>query len=144
MAFIFDFVPRLLIVAGLALILMSVPIVLAALCFKRVGKYCAVLLFLGSWALGISLWLSSASAVIQIWGTFPLILGILMFGVGVYPMALFAYIFHGRWDLAGVLVGWFALVLILRAIAKRFAEREDVQHEVNMTQSDRQEVAMSL
>jgi hypothetical protein len=41
------------------------------------------------------------------WGLFPVILGLVLGGIGVVPIALFATIVEGRWD-----VFWNVIVLI--------------------------------
>jgi hypothetical protein len=62
-----------------------------------------------SWYVGVLVWLTCFSTVVDLWGMTAAIIGLLLLGVGCMPMAILATLFHGSWHqlltiLAGLVV----------------------------------------
>jgi ribosomal protein L40E len=85
---------------------------------------CAVYL---SYAVGFTLWFYSAIATYYLWGMFALILGIALFGVGVFPMALPATIFKGEWGIFWNIVYLGVLTYGSRFLGAYFAVKAEEQ-----------------
>jgi hypothetical protein len=110
---------------GLVASLVLLPI---ALLIRKLRGIFVFLLYITSYALGADVWLWSAIIVHHYWGTVALVIGLMIFGVGVAPMALLASAFHGNWFLiGGLLLNLFTLFGI-RFLAASIAEREEKAH----------------
>ena len=66
--------------------------------FKKPKAKCGVVLIYSSYVLGLQLWLSGLLLTLKLWGIWAAIIGILIFGVGVVPIALLATAFKGMWS----------------------------------------------
>jgi len=77
---------------------------LAGLVIRPARSVCGFALYVASAAVGVDIWLWSIATVKVIWGTVATIIGLLLAGVGVIPMALIASLFHHEWLPLGYLV----------------------------------------
>lgn len=57
-----------------------------------------------SYIAGFTLWFYSAVITYYLWGMFAIIVGLMLFGIGVLPIAVLAALFEGEWGLFGSLV----------------------------------------
>ncbi|WP_337661104.1 hypothetical protein [Erythrobacter sp. Alg231-14] len=71
-------------------------------------------LYLTSYLFGAILWVLSMAFVYLEWGLFPVILGLILGGVGVVPIAMIATIVEGQWAILGNLVVLIGLTIGLR------------------------------
>ncbi len=77
---------------------------LIGLVIRPARGVCGFALYVASVPIGIDIWLWSIATVKVLWGTVATIIGLLLAGVGVVPMALLASIFHQEWVPLGYLV----------------------------------------
>ena len=72
---------------------------------------------IGSYVLGLSLWVWSLLLTYSIWGGVAVFIGLFLFGVGIVPVAMLATLFHGMWSDLGQLVLGLVLVFGSRILA---------------------------
>jgi hypothetical protein len=66
--------------------------------FKRIRPYAGVGLLISSFAYGATLWFLGLLLTYHLWGIIGLIIGLMIFGIGVVPMAMLATLFNGLWS----------------------------------------------
>lgn len=67
-----------------------------------------------SYLLGVSTWILSLLTTLELWGLGAAVIGVLMMGIGVFPVAILACIFKGEWQLLGHLVLCLAILFTAR------------------------------
>ena len=72
-------------------------------------------LYVASYVFGVTLWFWSLLVTYTLWGEIALIIGLLIAGVGVLPIALLATVFKGEWKLLGEL-----FLLLVATFGTRF------------------------
>ena len=77
-----------------------VPISLLLSIFKKTRGFGAIGLLIASYMFGLSLWVWSLIVAYNLAGTFWLIVGIILGGIGVVPIALIAALFSAEWFIA--------------------------------------------
>lgn len=82
-----DVVVPLLAVAALILVVLTF--------FDATKQRAAHILYVGTWAYWLAVWMLGFLVTSQYWGAFAVILGLVFFGVGVIPLGVFAAVFHG-------------------------------------------------
>jgi GYF domain 2 len=87
------------------------------------GFFCSSFLF------GLHLWLVSLVHVYNYWGLKGVIIGTLMFGVGVVPIAFLAEVLHSEWMYAAVIVGLVVLTYASRIFALWLATKIEEQRQ---------------
>jgi hypothetical protein len=94
-------------VFGSEVLLLICLVVLLPMCiFRKTRLSAAVGFYFGSYLFGVTLWAFSCLVCVAIWGYTALIIGLLLAGVGVFPVALIAALFHGEWTvLLELLIG---------------------------------------
>lgn len=92
-------------IIGFAIVVM---IALPASFFRPFRALCAWSFLLWSYLCGISLWMCCLLLTLNLWGVTAVIIGLLMAGVGVIPMAILATSFKFQWS--------FVLQLLLQLI----------------------------
>ncbi len=70
-----------------------------------------------SYIFGIALWAWAFVYTLATWGWWAVVIGLLLMGVGVLPIAMFATLLHGEWGLLGQVVLGVALTFGSRAIS---------------------------
>jgi hypothetical protein len=91
--------------------------------FRRTREAAGAGMVIASWALGAGLWLWSALVVFSFWGVVGLIVGLLIAGVGVVPLAAIASLLNGAWAILIQLVVYTAVVLGLRLFGTWIGEK---------------------
>src|SRR5208337_1828931 len=93
-------------VVGLAAIAfaISVLVLLPLAAFRRTRNLSGNGLILCSYAFGISLWVWGFLVTYSLWGGFGLLIGLLLGGIGVVPLAMLATLSKGMWSILGQLV----------------------------------------
>jgi hypothetical protein len=76
-----------------------VVIVLPLSFCKKCCGWCGVAFISWSYLCGLSLWMLSLLVTLGLWGYMAAIIGLIMVGVGVLPVALLACMFKGEWSM---------------------------------------------
>lgn len=102
----------------LAILLAVAVLLLAALSWfarplRPLAAWSAIIV---SYAGGLSLWLGSFGWVLALLGWGWLLVGLLLFGIGVFPCALFTLAMRAEWAMVGKMLLHFAAVLGMRAL----------------------------
>lgn len=66
--------------------------------FRKARRFSGTVIMYSSYLFGLQLWLSGLMVTLQIWGVWAAIIGLLLLGVGVIPIALLATLFNGMWS----------------------------------------------
>jgi hypothetical protein len=87
-------------VSNIALLffIIDLIIVLPISFFRKAKRFSGTTIFYSSYVFGLQLWLSGLMLTLQIWGIWAAIIGLLLLGVGVVPIAMIATIFNGMWS----------------------------------------------
>lgn len=81
-------------VAGSILFLVLLPLSIV----RKLRPFTSAAILLISFVFGITLWMEGLLVTLSTWGTFAVIVGILMGGIGVVPIGMLAALFHGLWE----------------------------------------------
>jgi hypothetical protein len=76
-----------------------------------------LILIVTSWFVGVLVWLTCFSTVVDLWGMTAAIIGLLFLGVGCVPMAILATLFHGSWHQLLTIVAGFVVIFGCRMVA---------------------------
>ena len=100
--------------------LVSLP--LLAVCgglviFHKTRAYGGVILWLFSWLVGLSTWLLGAAFTFGSFGWIGLIVGLLLFGIGVVPLGVFGAVRQGELSFAGGLLAMAVGTYVIRICA---------------------------
>jgi hypothetical protein len=103
----------------LAIIVVMVTLAACLLVFAPLGFFCGMRLFAAnaliasSYVLGAILWIACALITFSLWGWIALIIGLVLFGLGIVPMAMLALAIDALWvslcALTFLLVATFAI-----------------------------------
>ncbi len=102
-------------------ILILLPIAI----FKKTRQFSSIAFFIASYVFGIITWIWSFLLAYVSWGFIGLLIGLLIGGVGVIPIAMLATIFNGKWAALGQLVLLIVFTFGFRFLAIYFAEKAD-------------------
>ena len=105
-----------LIAYGAALI--CVIVLLPLLMFRKSRRYAATGFIYASFLFGLDCWLYSFVVTLEILGPFWLVVGFLLAGIGVFPMALIGCALHRAWSTFWVLLRPFAFMAIAGIIGR--------------------------
>jgi hypothetical protein len=95
-------------------------LILPLLLFRAARAYVGIAYVFSSYIFGITTWFWSLLLAYDYWGWVGLIIGLFFIGVGVFPVALLACIFHGNWSAAGVLLLAGIMIFIVRGLGVYF------------------------
>jgi len=87
--------------------------------------FSAVGFLIASLAFGAILWLWGIGYTYSVWGLLPVIVGLVLLGVGVVPIAMFAALVHGDWGNLGMFVLTAVLAIGCRGLGSWLAEKAD-------------------
>jgi hypothetical protein len=82
---------------------------------------------LASYAFGAILWLWGMAYTYSVWGLFAVIVGLVLFGGGVVPVAMFAALVHGDWGNLGLFIVTLGIIIGCRVLANWLAEKVDAR-----------------
>jgi hypothetical protein len=82
---------------------------------------------IASFAFGAILWVWGMAYTYSVWGLFAVIVGLVLFGVGVVPIAMFAALVHGDWSNLGLFVVTAAIMIGCRVLGNWLAEKADAR-----------------
>lgn len=89
----------------------------------------AILMMLTSLMFGIILWLWGMAYAYTVWGLFGVIVGLMLFGVGVVPVAIVAALVHADWSTFGILLFAVFVTYGLRGLANWVGQKADERDE---------------
>lgn len=84
--------------------------------FRKTRAVSGIGMMIASYVFGLTLWVSGLLLTYDLWGLIAVFAGLIMFGVGVVPMAMLATVFKGMWSTFGELV-----LLTMLTFGTRFA-----------------------
>jgi hypothetical protein len=90
--------------------------------FRKLRPWTGLGIFFASFLFGTMLFAFSCLVVLELWGVFGLVVGLILAGVGVLPVAFLAALFHGEWALLGYVVLGTVLTYGTRTLGIRLAE----------------------
>ena len=95
--------------------------------FRKCRGWCAVAFIYWSYLCGLSLWMFSLLVTLNLWGYVAAIVGLIIMGVGIVPVALLACIFKGEWSIFFQLILQFALLIGCRLYGLYLAGKAEQQ-----------------
>lgn len=95
---------------------------LTGLIVRSTRRICGLALSVASAAILLDIWFWSIAAVHSCWGTVGVIIGLLLGGVGVVPMALSVALLHHYWILFGYLVTNLLILFVCKFAANTMLE----------------------
>ena len=128
-AWLADKVYPILIVLFVLALAVSVLILLPLAIFRKTRGFAGLGFYITSYIYGLAVWVWSLLLTYTLWGSFGVVVGLLMGGVGIVPLSVVACIFHGMFSialqvvlLAAFVFGVRALALFLVSSAERYQE----------------------
>ena len=112
-------------ISDLALLtfIVDVIIVIPISFFRKAKNLSGNMMTYSSYIFGLQLWLSGLMLTLQIWGFWAVIIGLLLLGIGVVPIAMIATLFDGRWMDFGQLLLSLILVFGSRILGGHMLEK---------------------
>ena len=95
--------PWLVILTAITLFVL-VLVLLPLSIFRRTRALAGFGIFLASYVFGLTLWVWSLLTSYAIWGATGIVIGLMLGGIGVVPIAILATLFHGMWSMVGQLL----------------------------------------
>lgn len=93
-------------------------LVLLPMSFFRTTRFQAASGFLiASYILGFELWLFGFLFTYWLWGVIGVVIGVLLLGVGVVPLAIVALLLHGDWTVSLQLIAGCVIIFAIRTYA---------------------------
>ncbi|MFZ5876610.1 MAG: hypothetical protein ACOYXU_09390 [Nitrospirota bacterium] len=89
--------PPLIRIGAIALVL-NILVLLPLSLFKSLRGFTGTTIYLSSFVFGLVTWLLGFVLTYVVWGLWAVIVGILLLGGGVVPIALLATLFDGSWE----------------------------------------------
>jgi hypothetical protein len=80
---------------------------------------------IASFVFGAMMWCCALAFTYEVWGTMGVIIGLVIAGVGIVPVAMLAALLHGEWE---VLIGFVILIVLtigLRLLGLWLAQKVD-------------------
>lgn len=105
-----------------------IPLILIGLPLSIIRKFrpfCAVVFVYWSYLCGLCLWMTSLLLTISLWGYGAAIVGLLLGGVGVFPIAVLACMFKGEWSMFFQLIVQFVILVAARYYGFYLAAKAD-------------------
>ena len=110
--------------------LLACLLVLAPAAFFRATRGVSAVGFLcASYVFGLVLWVWSFLLVLDLWGMFAVVVGLLMVGIGIVPVAVLAALFHADWASVGDLAIMIGATFGVRFLAVLIASKADRERE---------------
>jgi len=98
--------------------------------FRRCRRFSAIATLVDSYVFGGTLWMWALLLTLALWGTWAVVIGLFMMGVGVVPIAMLATLFKGMWSILGQLVVLIFLTFGSRSYAHWIGNRADAPEEM--------------
>lgn len=98
------------------LLFLGTVLVLPLAVFHSTRGLVAFVLWLFARILGLTLWVWSCLVALVLWGWAAVIIGLLLLGIGVFPVALLAACFKGHWDVFFQMLATFVVAIGANAL----------------------------
>lgn len=89
--------------------------------------FSAIGFMVASFAFGAIPWIWGMAYTYSVWGLFAVIVGLVLLGVGVVPIAMFAALVHGDWSNLGLFLITAAIMIGCRVLANWLAQKADAR-----------------
>lgn len=99
------------------LILILYPFFAVSFFIRKFRTLSTALILYSSFVSGACLWITSIAVTYWLWGLLPVIIGLLVLGVGIVPICLLAELISGSWQLLGITAFLIACTAIPRLVA---------------------------
>ena len=96
-------------------------LILPLLFFRSARAFVGLTYVYASYVFGLTTWVWSLLLAYSYWGWIGLVIGLFLMGVGVFPVALLACIFHGNWSTTWQLLVAGILIYVARGLGVYFA-----------------------
>jgi hypothetical protein len=106
-------------------LLLSLVLLVPLALIPRTRVHSAIGFAIASFAFGAILWIWGMAFTYSVWGLFGVVVGLVLFGVGVVPVAMFAALVHGDWSNLGLFIFAAVLAIGCRVLAHWLAEKAD-------------------
>lgn len=98
--------------------------------FRGTRGFAVAGLLIASYVFGFILWVWSFLLTLKLWGMFAVIVGLILVGVGIVPVALLAVLFHADWpslvDMAILIVATFGSRMLALWLAEKVERQRNV------------------
>ena len=91
----------------------------------KVRGVAGLIVYISSYAYGLSAWIYGLAVTLAFWGWLAVIIGIFLGGIGVVPIGVLASIFNGHWDIFWTLLLTIVLTYGARIIGYALANSAD-------------------
>ncbi len=91
----------------------------------KVRGVAGLIVYISSYAYGLSAWIYGLAVTLAFWGWLAVIIGIFLGGIGVVPIGMLTSIFNGRWDIFWTLLLTIVLTYGARIIGYALANSVD-------------------
>ena len=105
-------------------------VVLPLSVFRRCRGFAAIASLVASYVFGTALWMWALLLTLALWGTWAVVIGLFMMGVGVVPIAMVATLFKGMSSILAQLVVLTVLTFGTRFYAVWIADKADASREI--------------
>ncbi|MBK8384258.1 MAG: hypothetical protein IPL11_00660 [Candidatus Accumulibacter sp.] len=96
----------------------------------RIARVLGHRLLCASYIFGFVLWICSFLLVLDLWGMFAVVVGLLMAGIGIVSVAILAALFHADWESLGGLAIMIGATFGVRFLSVWLASKADREREV--------------
>lgn len=93
--------------------------------FRKTRSFAGLMIACASFLFGATVWMAGLVTTETLWGTWAVILGLCIAGIGVVPIALVASLFHADWRLFCMLLLFVVLTFGSRAYAAWISEMQN-------------------
>ncbi len=97
--------------------------------FRRCRGFASLVALVASYVFGATLWMWGLLLTLTLWGTWAVVVGLFMMGIGVVPIAMLATLFRGLWSILGQLVVLIVLTFGFRFYALWIGGLDDAREE---------------
>lgn len=94
-----DKVLPVLLVFSAGVFIFNVVVCIPLAFFRRTKEFSGKALFISSFFYGLLLWLGCLVITFKLWGWFGIVLGLILLGVGIVPIAAIATVIAGLWSI---------------------------------------------
>ena len=91
--------------------------------FKKTRLFASKSIFYSSYFFGFMLWIECVFYTFDLWGIIALIIGLLIIGIGVVPMAFLALAINSMWDAFFTLLITLVVIMVVRFLGAYLLER---------------------
>jgi hypothetical protein len=103
--------------ASVIVLVLYILVFLPLSLFRKTRGFSILCYYFASYGFGVTLWAYSCLIAFALWGYVGLILGLVLLGVGVVPIACLASIFHSAWGTLEILAAGIILTFGTRGFA---------------------------